>query len=62
VVDVVIGVDTHVYAHSATSDGLDHDRELVNRCWDLTTLVAEYEAFNVENRPLVQTATTLVGC
>jgi len=44
-----------------TSDGLDHDRELAGRCWDLTTLAAEYEAFTVENRHLVQTAGTLVG-
>jgi len=44
-----------------TSDGLEHDRELVRRCWDLTALAAEYEAFNVENRELVQTASTLAG-
>jgi len=43
------------------SDGPDHDRELVNRCWDLTGLAAEYRAFNAQNQDLVQTAGTLVG-
>lgn len=44
-----------------TSDGPDHDRELVNRCWDLTGLAAEYQAFNTENHNLVQSVGTLVG-
>lgn len=44
-----------------TSDGLDHDRELVDRCWDLSGLAAEYDAFNAENRALVPRARVLVG-
>jgi phenylacetic acid degradation operon negative regulatory protein len=44
-----------------TSDGSDHDRQLVMRCWDLTSLAAEYKAFNAENHQLVQTANSLVG-
>lgn len=45
----------------STSDGLDHDRELVSRCWDLTTLASEYDAFNAHNRHVVQSASTLAG-
>jgi phenylacetic acid degradation operon negative regulatory protein len=44
-----------------TSDGQAHDRELASRCWDLSTLATEYEAFNEQNRHLVQIAGTLVG-
>jgi len=44
-----------------TSDGLAHDRELVSRCWDLSRLAADYEAFNAENSDLAKRAGALVG-
>lgn len=44
-----------------SSDGLDHDLELVRRCWDLTNLASEYDDFNACNRPLLRTAKRMRG-
>ncbi|MEE4024053.1 PaaX family transcriptional regulator C-terminal domain-containing protein [Gordonia sp. PKS22-38] len=43
------------------SDGVEQDRELAQRCWDLAALAAEYDAFLAEFRPVADTAETLDG-
>jgi phenylacetic acid degradation operon negative regulatory protein len=44
-----------------SSDGLDGDRDLASRCWDLEALAASYEEFNKANRPLLNDASRLTG-
>ncbi|GLY29729.1 PaaX family transcriptional regulator C-terminal domain-containing protein [Kineosporia sp. NBRC 101731] len=43
------------------SDGLDHDRSLAARCWDLTSLALEYADFNARHEPLIRRASGLKG-
>lgn len=44
-----------------TSDGVEHDRSLAEKCWDLPALAAEYDAFIAQNSALVETAGDLEG-
>jgi phenylacetic acid degradation operon negative regulatory protein len=44
-----------------TSEGIEHDLHLADRCWDLVGLAAEYEAFNTQHRPLLRRAKRLRG-
>ena len=53
--------DEQVDVLSCTSEGLDHDRELARRCWDLESLAREYEQFNAEHRRLVKGARPAPG-
>lgn len=43
------------------SQGLDHDRDLAQRCWDLDQLASDYENFNKAHADLFQAAGELVG-
>jgi phenylacetic acid degradation operon negative regulatory protein len=53
--------DEQVDVLSCTSEGLEHDRELARRCWDLDSLAREYVAFNDEHRHLVRPAKRAAG-
>jgi phenylacetic acid degradation operon negative regulatory protein len=53
--------DEQVDVLSCTSEGLDHDRALAHRCWDLETLAREYAEFNDAYRPLLRRSTRLSG-
>lgn len=53
--------DTQAEVLQCLSDGLDHDRRLAERCWNLTELAAAYEKFNAEHRHLLATADQLQG-
>ena len=44
-----------------SSDGLEGDRDLARRCWDLDALGKSYEAFNNQNRSLVDRTSGLTG-
>jgi phenylacetic acid degradation operon negative regulatory protein len=46
---------------SCTSEGLDHDRALARRCWDLDKLAREYAEFNDRHRSLVRMSARLSG-
>jgi len=46
---------------SCHSDGLDHDRNIAARCWDLESLASDYSAFNTAHARLVSQAAELVG-
>jgi phenylacetic acid degradation operon negative regulatory protein len=43
------------------SEGVEHDRELARRCWDLDALAAEYAAFTADHRSLLDRAPSLDG-
>lgn len=43
------------------TDGLEHDRALVDRCWDLAGLAAQYCVFLDQHRPLLEVAHALDG-
>jgi phenylacetic acid degradation operon negative regulatory protein len=45
--------DEQVDVLVCTSEGLDHDRALARRCWDLETLAREYAEFNDANQQLL---------
>ena len=53
--------DEQVDVLACTSEGLDHDRELARRCWDLEELAREYEHFNDEHRHLTKGTRPAVG-
>jgi phenylacetic acid degradation operon negative regulatory protein len=53
--------DGQVEVLRCLSDGLDHDRVLADRCWDLPALGAEYEAFVAQHRSLATRAAELRG-
>ena len=53
--------DEQVDVLSCTSEGLEHDRELARRCWDLDSLAREYVEFNDEHRHLVRPAKRAPG-
>jgi phenylacetic acid degradation operon negative regulatory protein len=46
--------DEQVDVLSCTSEGLDHDRGLATRCWDLETLAREYDEFIRAHRDLLR--------
>jgi len=43
------------------SEGLDHDRHIAARCWDLGSLANDYSEFNATHAPLLERAVDLVG-
>lgn len=43
------------------SNGVEHDRDLTSRCWDLDGLAREYTAFVKEHRSLTRRAGSLTG-
>lgn len=53
--------DDQVEVLRCTSDGLERDRALARRCWDLDALAREYEQFNDEHRALVGQAGSITG-
>lgn len=53
------GREEQVDVLSCTSESLAQDRELAQRCWDLDTLAADYDAFVATHRDLPKTATDL---
>jgi phenylacetic acid degradation operon negative regulatory protein len=53
--------DEQVEVLSCTSEGLDHDRALARRCWDLETLSQEYADFNRSHQKLAGRASRLTG-
>jgi phenylacetic acid degradation operon negative regulatory protein len=53
--------DERVDILACTSEGLDHDRDLARRCWDLDALAEEYGEFVRSNRQLVKDAARLAG-
>jgi phenylacetic acid degradation operon negative regulatory protein len=46
---------------SCHSEGVEHDRSLAARCWDLDTLAKDYEAFNTAHASLEEQASSLEG-
>lgn len=46
---------------ACSSEGLDHDRDLARRCWDLDALAAEYGEFVRAHKRLVKEAPRLRG-
>lgn len=46
---------------ACSSEGLEHDRDLARRCWDLDALAAEYSEFVRDHQRLVRAATKLTG-
>ncbi len=44
-----------------SSEGLEADRNLARRCWDLDQLASSYAEFNEANRPLLDHAGSLKG-
>ena len=53
--------DEQVDVLSCTSEGLDHDRALARRCWDLETLAREYAGFNDAHRHLLRRSSRWSG-
>lgn len=51
----------HAEVLQCHSDGLEHDRQLAERCWDLAGLAAEYDEFNAAHLHLVDAADELEG-
>jgi len=43
------------------SEGLDHDRHIAARCWDLASLASDYSEFNAAHAALAEQAAELVG-
>jgi phenylacetic acid degradation operon negative regulatory protein len=41
--------------------GIEHDRSLTEKCWDLATLARDYETFNTDHRQLLARAGTMRG-
>jgi phenylacetic acid degradation operon negative regulatory protein len=41
--------------------GLEHDRSLTEKCWDLATLARDYETFNTEHRELLARTSKMRG-
>ena len=46
---------------NCTSGGLESDKDLARRCWDLDGLAKSYDAFIADNRPMVGRASSLTG-
>jgi len=44
-----------------TSEGVEHDRDLASRCWDLETLAADYQSFVAAHQALAHEAARLTG-
>lgn len=53
--------DGQVEVLRCSSDGLEQDRSLAVRCWDLPALAAAYDEFNAEHRSLPDDADRLQG-
>jgi phenylacetic acid degradation operon negative regulatory protein len=53
--------DEQVDVLSCQSEGLEHDRDLARRCWDLDGLAREYAEFNVAHRHLVRRSERISG-
>jgi len=55
------GVRDQVDILRCSSQGVDHDRDLATRCWDLETLAADYRDFVSAHKPLAKEASRLTG-
>lgn len=43
------------------TDGLESDKDLARRCWDLGSLAKSYDTFVADNRPMVARVASLTG-
>jgi phenylacetic acid degradation operon negative regulatory protein len=60
--DLTKDVETDkIHILRCSSDGLEGDRDLARRCWDLDELASNYAEFNRDNRGLVDIAPSLQG-
>jgi phenylacetic acid degradation operon negative regulatory protein len=53
--------DERVDILACTSEGLDHDRDLARRCWDLDALAQEYGEFVSSHKRMVKDAVKVAG-
>lgn len=55
------GVREQVDILRCSSEGVEHDRDMASRCWDLEALAADYDVFVAAHQTLAREAPRLIG-